>query len=152
MRNDRITSVNNSGIVPALIEHTHVKTQYICHINSTSHTAFIGADYHHMIGINLKILHMLQKTLNKLIGWLNCFKTMQWNRILDTWIMRIKGDDVVNTHVYKLLQCDGTVQGFAGGTLMLSAFIKERHDNGDSSGLSTNSSNDTLQILIMIVR
>ena len=95
---------------------------------------------------------MLQKTLNKLIGRLNCFKTMQRDRILDTRIMRIKGDDVVNTHAYKLLQCDGTVQGFTGSTLMLSAFIKERHDNGDSSGLSANSCNDTLQILIMIVR
>ena len=66
--------------------------------------------------------------------------------------MGIKGDDVVNAHLYQLLQSECAVQGFPCGALVLAAFIKERHDNGNSSCFTADSSDDTLQILIMIVR
>ena len=60
MRNDRITTVYDLCIITSLIEHTHIEPKYICHVNSASHTTFIRADDHHMIGIDRKILYMLQ--------------------------------------------------------------------------------------------
>ena len=59
MGNNGIASVYNAGIITPLVEHTHIKSQYVSHINSTSHTAFIRADDHHMIGIKLKVRYML---------------------------------------------------------------------------------------------
>ena len=44
-----------SGVVTSLIEHTHIQTKYVCKVNSTSHTAFIRADNHHVVGIDLQV-------------------------------------------------------------------------------------------------
>ena len=56
---NRITAIDNTGVIPSLIEHAHIQTQNICHIDGTAHTALVGADDHHVSGIDLKILHML---------------------------------------------------------------------------------------------
>ena len=64
----------------------------------------------------------------------------------------IKGDDIVNAHIAQFLKRQCTVERFSGGTLMLAALIEERHNDSDSSGLSSAGCDDTLQILIMIVR
>ena len=45
-----------------------------------------------------------------------------------------------------------TVERFSSGTFMLSALIKERHDNIDTTCLSSCSSNDSFKILIMVIR
>ena len=66
--------------------------------------------------------------------------------------MSVEGDDVVNTHVYKLLQCQSTVQRFTAGTFVLAALVQERHDHGDPLCLSAYGSNDTFQILEMVIR
>ena len=110
MCNDRITTVHDLCIITSLIEHTHIKTKYVCHIDSTSHTTFIRADDHHMIGIDRQILYMLQQTFDKLVCRRNSFKTIQRDRILYTRIMCIEGDDIVNTHAGKLLQSQCTVK------------------------------------------
>ena len=152
MGNDGISAINNSCIITALVEHTHIKTEYVGHVNSTSHTTFIWADDHHVVGIKLQIVHVAEQTLDKLIGRLYCFETMQRNRILHTWIMCIKGDDIINTHMNQLLQCKCTVKGFTGCSLVLAAFVEEGHDHSDPSCLTTDCSNDTLQILIVVIR
>jgi len=65
--------------------------------------------------------------------------------------MCIEGDDVIDPHVYQLLKSDGTVEGFAGSSLVLAALIEERHDNRDPAGLTAYRSDDPLKILEMII-
>ena len=66
--------------------------------------------------------------------------------------MSVESDDVVNTHIHKLLQGQGTVERFTAGTLVLAALIQERHNNSDSLCFSTYGSNNTFQVLEMVIR
>ena len=59
MRHDRITTVDDPGIVAPLVEHTHINTQVIGHIDGTGRCTFIRADNHQMFGINRQIRHMI---------------------------------------------------------------------------------------------
>ena len=52
MGNDRVASVNDGRVVAAFVEHTHVNTEVVCHVDSTAHTALIRADDHQMIIID----------------------------------------------------------------------------------------------------
>ena len=76
MRYDRIASIDNLCIVAALIEHTHVETKHIGKVYSTSHAAFIRADHHHMVAVNLQFLLFSQKIFDKLINRLNRLKSL----------------------------------------------------------------------------
>ena len=76
MSNNRISSVNNSGVVSSLIEHTHIQTEYVCNVNCTSHTAFIRADNHHVVGIDLQVGLGAQQVFDELIRSLNGFETV----------------------------------------------------------------------------
>ncbi len=67
-------------------------------------------------------------------------------------IVGIKGNDVGNSHADQLFQCKGTVQRFDLGALVLTALVEKRHDHADTAGLSRGSSNETLQILVVVVR
>ena len=59
---------------------------------------------------------------------------------------------VGNTHVHQLLQSKCAVERLTFGALMLSSFINERHDYVDPVCFSRCSSDDTFQILIMVIR
>ena len=59
MGDNGIASVYDTGIVPSLIKHSHIQSQNVCNINSAGHTALVGADNHHMIGINIQVGNML---------------------------------------------------------------------------------------------
>ena len=152
MGNDRITSVYNSRVVTSLVEHTHVKTKYVGKVYGTACTTLIRRYNHHMLRINLKVRLSTEKTLYKLICRLYCLKSLRWNSVLNSWVVSIESDDVVNAHACKLLKCKSTVKGLTSCSLMLSALVKERHDNSDSSCLTTYSSNNTLKVLIMVIR
>ena len=152
MSNNWITSVYNLCIITAFIEHTHVKTEDICKVYGTVCSALIRADCHHMVTVDLKIFISTKQSLDKLISRGNCLKSAQRNRILYTRVMSIKCNNIVNTHPHKLLKCKGTVQRLTGSSLMLAALIEERHDYVDTASFSSDCSNDTLQVLIMIVR
>ena len=43
---DGVAPVYYLGVVPALIEHTHIHTQVICQVNGAVHSAFVRADNH----------------------------------------------------------------------------------------------------------
>ena len=77
---------------------------------------------------------------------------MQWDRVLDSRIVSIESDDVFHTHLDQFLQCQCTVEGFSAGTSVLAALIQKWHDHVDSSGFSGDGSNDSFQVLIMIIR
>ena len=76
---------------------------------------------------------------------------MQRNCILYTGVVSIKSDDVVYTHAYQLLQCQCTVQRLTGSSLVLTTLVQERHDDRNTTGLTTDCCDDTLQILIVII-
>ena len=99
MCNDRVTSVYYLGVVTAFIEHTHINSQVVCQVYSTVHSAFIRADDHQMIFVDLGGLIMSKQCLYKLISWHEVIKSVQWNGILYSWVMSIKRDDVLNTHL-----------------------------------------------------
>ena len=65
--------------------------------------------------------------------------------------MGIKGDDIFHAHIHKLLESHGAVQGLTPGSLVLAALIEERHDDIQTAGLAVGSSNDSLEILEMVV-
>ena len=66
--------------------------------------------------------------------------------------MSIESDDVFHTHLDQFLQCQCTVEGLSAGTSVLAALIQKWHDYVDSSGFSGDGSNDSFQVLIMIIR
>ena len=98
MSYDRIATIFHSRIIPAFIKHTHVQTDNIRHIDSPAHTAFVGADNHHVVGIQFQPFYILKDTFDKLIGRLYRFKTMKGNCILHPGVVGIKGNDIVYPH------------------------------------------------------
>src|SRR5699024_9617023 len=136
---DGVASVDDAGIIASLIEHAHVQPEHVGDVDGTAHTALIGADDHHVIGVDDEVVLVAQQVLDELIGGLYGFKAMQRNRVLNSGIMGVEGDDVFHAHVHQLLQRDGAVKGFSAGALMLSAFIEIGHDHVDPAGLSADS-------------
>ena len=63
-----------------------------------------------MIGINLKVMYVVQKTLNELICRLYRLETVERYSILNSGVVSIKGDDVVYAHIYKLLKSQCTIK------------------------------------------
>ena len=123
MSDDGIASVYDGGIIPPFIKHTHIHAEVVGDVDGTAHSAFVGADHHQMIAVDGKIRFAAQKSFDKLISRLHCFKAVQGNRILHPGVVGVEGDDVFHSHAYQLLQRIGAVQGFSSGTLMLAALI-----------------------------
>ena len=67
-------------------------------------------------------------------------------KIDDQWL-----EDVFNAHVGQLFETHCAVERFSLGSLVLAALVQERHDDGDTLCRSNGSTDDTLQILKMIV-
>ena len=75
MGDDRVTSVYDARIVTALIEHTHIKTEHVCKIDSAVSSAFVRTDRHHMLAVDLQVFDGAQQTFDELIGRRDCLKT-----------------------------------------------------------------------------
>ena len=120
---DRVTTINDLGIITTLVEHTHIQSEYIGHIDRTSHTAFVRADDHHAVLVNMKTRSSFEKSFDKLIYRLNCLKSVKRDSVLYTWVVGIEGNDVIHTHFGKLLKSQSTVQRFTSVSLMLTSFI-----------------------------
>ena len=106
---------------------------------------------HHMLTVNLQIFNCSQKSFYKLIRRTYSLESAERDCILYTWIVRIECNDIIYAHTYQLLQCQCTVQRLAGSSLVLTALIQEGHDHSDTTGLTADSCDDTLQILIVII-
>ena len=77
---------------------------------------------------------------------------MQRNRVLDTRVVSVEGDDVFYAHSSQLLQTKCAVERLSSRPLVLAALIQEWHNDIDSAGFSTDGCDDTLQILEVVVR
>ena len=145
-------SVDDFGIIPALVEHTHIQVQHVGYIDSALHAALIGADDQHMLSVDPKIRHIAQQALDELIDRLDGIKAVQGDGVLNAGIVGVKGNDIIYAHPDQLLQGDGAVQGFTLAAGLLAAFIKVGHDNGDPPGLAAGGRDHALEIGVMIVR
>ena len=152
MGNDRVASINDGRVVAAFVEHTHVNTEVVCHVDRTAHTALIRADDHQMILVELHIRCIAQDVFDELVSRLDGFKSMQRNRVLDTRVVSVEGDDVFYAHSSQLLQTKCAVERLSSRSLVLAALIQEWHNDIDSAGFSTDGCDDTLQILEVVVR
>ena len=68
MSDNGVAAVNDTGVITALIEHTHVQSENICQIYSTVCAAFIRADSHHMLSVDLQVVYRTEKPLDKLVS------------------------------------------------------------------------------------
>ena len=59
MGNDRVAAVDDLCVVTSLVEHTEIQSENICEEDCASHTAFIRADDHHVVTVDLKLLLVL---------------------------------------------------------------------------------------------
>ena len=149
---DRVTSVDSLGVIQTFVIHTHINTKDIGKIDCAVHASFIRADDHEMIVVDVKSFLMIEKSFDKLIGWLYSLKSMQRCCVLHARVMCVKGDDVFHTHTYKLLKCCCTVQGFSAAADILAAFVQIRHDHVYSAGFAADCADYTFQILKMVIR
>ena len=105
MGDDGILAVDDDGIIPAFVEHSHIHTQNTGEVNSSRHCTFIGADNHQVIVVCSEIGHMSQKRFQKLISREEIVKPFQWNGILHSWVVSVKGNDIGDSHITELFQC-----------------------------------------------
>ena len=113
MRHDRILAVHDPGIIASLIEHTDIQAERIGEIDRSADRAFIRADDHHVLGVDLEIPDVSKECLYKLICGPHGLEAVEGYSILYSGVVGIKGNDVVNAHIYKFLQCDCTVEGLS---------------------------------------
>ena len=144
MGHNGVAAVDDAGVVPSLVEHTHIQAKHVGNVDRSRHTAFIGADYHHVVVVDLQAFHMAQKSFDKLISRLYGLETVQRDGILHAGIVGVKRDDIVYAHIDHFLQGQGAVQRFSGGTLVLAALIEIGHDDSDPSRLAAHGGDDTL--------
>mgnify|MGYP000231819905 FL=1 len=105
-----------------------------------------------MILVELHIRCIAQDVFDELVSRLDGFKSMQRNRVLDTRVVSVEGDDVFYAHSSQLLQTKCAVERLSSRSLVLAALIQEWHNDIDSAGFSTDGCDDTLQILEVVVR
>ena len=89
---------------------------------------------------------------DELIGGIEIIKAVDRNRILNTAVVCVKGNDRLNTHLCQLLKCLCTVQRLICHTDILTSLIQIRHDNCDPSWRTATCHDNSLQIHKMIVR
>lgn len=68
MGHNGVPSVDYPGVIPSFIEHTHIQVQDVGQIDRALGGAFVRADGHHVVAVDLKIVIGEQKSLYKLIG------------------------------------------------------------------------------------
>ena len=148
----RILSVHGLGVVPSLIEHTHIDAQDVRHIDRAGGSRLIRADDHQMFRRDVKIRRHSVEALDELVDRTEVLESRQRDRILDPGIVRFEGDDVLNTHPHQILQSLGAVKRLTHGPAVLAALVQIRHDDVDAPCLSADRCDHPLQIDEMIIR
>ena len=95
MGHNRVAAVYDSRIISALIEHTHINTEDIGHIDGTLHSTFVRADDHQMITVKIDSVALLNQRLYKLVSGLYRIKAAVWNGVLYTRVMGVKCNDIL---------------------------------------------------------
>ena len=109
----RVSAVNNNRVVASLVEHTEVNAEDGRIIDAATHAALIGGNYHQMIVVNFEIGNILDERLYHLVSRLNVFKAVVRDSVLNSCVVRVKGDEVVHSESAQLLKSHGAVKGFS---------------------------------------
>ena len=143
MGDNRVASVDDPGIIAAFIEHAHLDAEHVGDIYGAVCSALVRTHHHEVIAVQPDVRYVSEQSLDKLICSLYRLETMERNGVLHTGIMGVEGDDIVYAHIGQLLKSQRAVQGLSGGTLMLTAFIKEGHDHSESFRFAAACGDDT---------
>ena len=105
-----------------------------------------------MFIVQLQIIELAQNILNELVSRAHGFESRERNRVHDAGLVRVESDDVLDAEFCELLKNVGTVKRLAAVPQLLPAFIEVGHDDVDAVCFAAGSGNDSLQILVMVVR
>ena len=101
----------------------------------------------------MQIINVVYKSLYHLVSGLNVFKALERNCVLNSRVVSVKCDNVVNAHIVaELLKSYCTVEGLSWWTLVLSALIKHGHNNGYSVSFAAYCGNRSFKVGKMLVR
>ena len=117
MSHDGIAAVDHTGIVTALVEHTHLNTHIHRIVHITVEGALVRADHHQVIAVHLQVGNVFEHRLHHLIGGhhivylditnpnaVKWYMDKVWDEMLDLGIDGIKIDfceSVPNQGYYK---------------------------------------------------
>ena len=149
---DRVMSVDDLGIVTTLVEHTHRYAQHRSVVHVPVQSTLVRTDDHKLVRCCLEMRDRLEHCLQHLIGRHHVVKAHQRNGIVYAGVVCIYSQNVGHAHLIQFLQCTGTVQRFAVVPAVLTAAVQDRHDHVDTVCLTAGCLNQTLQILIVVVR
>ena len=114
MSDNGVAAVHDAGVITTLVEQTHIQPQNRGIEDVAVDGAFIRGDDHHVFLIDPQGLVPLEQGLEDLITGHDALKTGGGDGVLNPGIMRVKGDDVADTHVLQFLKGHGTVQTLTG--------------------------------------
>ncbi len=152
MRHNRILAVDDAGIVPSLVEHSGIHAQNAGKINGPVQCTLVRRDHDEMLLVQNDIGEIVYDRLEKRIGRNKIVKIRKGRYVLDSRIVRIKGDEILDAEIHQLPEHVGSVQRFPSRALVLSSLVQKRHDNGNSGGLAVDGGDDALEILKVIIR
>ena len=152
MRDDRVASVDDVGIVAALVEHAEIGAQNGRVINIAAHRALVRADDHEPLFGHIEIGIAAQHRFEDLIGRQKVVETHQGHGVLHPRIVRVERDDLGHAHRHKLLQHLRAIERFARVAAMLSAAVKAGHHHRDRLSFAARRRDDALEVAVMIVR
>ena len=104
-----------------------------------------------MFLVDDQILLRAQQCLYELVGRREIIKASDRDRVLYSWVMGVKSDEIGDTHVHQFLDRIGAVERFPSVSFMLPAFIEKRHDHVDPVSLAVDRGNDSFQVLVMVI-
>ena len=76
---------------------------------------------------------------------------MKRNGVHNARVVGVKGQNIGYAVIHELLQSKRAVEGFPSGSLVLAAFVQERHHDADSVCLSVCRGDDALEVLEMVI-
>ena len=152
MGNDGVFAVDNGGVISSLVEHTHIHAEDVGEVNGASHSSLVRADDHQVFVVDPEIRNGLGQRFQELVGRHEGVEALKRDGVLDSGVVSVEGDDVGNAHPGQFLQSQGTVERFPFAALVLASLIEKGHDHIDTARFSVCCGNDTLQILIVVVR
>ena len=151
MRDDGVASVDDAGVVAALIEHTEVQPQHGSVVNIPAYGAFVRRDAHEAVLVQLDVGETLGERFQHLIGGEIVVEAHHGHGVLHSGIVRVEGDDVAHAHVVELVEHKRAVQRLSARPSVLPALVEHGHDHGDALGFAVRGADDALEIRKMLV-
>ena len=149
---DGILAVYDHRVISSFIEHTRVGTNDVGKIDRAVQCALIGGDDDDVVLVNDQIVHRVHQRLHELIRGCEVAEIHEGIDVLDSGVVGVKCDKVLDTQIAELFVHDRGVERLTAASLVLASLIQERHDDVNAARLAVDGRNDSFEILEMIVR